>query len=211
MDKSKFAVATYDKIAGKYTRKYFNDLTDLPYIDRFLKKLPSGARILDIGCGPGTFTKYLLEKGFNVEGIDLSEEMIKIAKVKVPKANFKLMDMRRISYPGNFFDGLLAAYSLIHIPTEEMIDTLRGFKKILKPNGSMMIIVQGGEPDKFVNEPLKKGEKIFINFFTKERLSKLVAQAGFEIEYQEEIPMRDSDSLSDRVIYTIARKVQPLK
>ena len=119
------------------------------------------------------------------------------------------MDMRRINYLDNFFDGLLAAYSLIHIPTEEILDTLRGFKKILKPNGSMMIIAQGGEPDKFVDEPLKKGEKIFINFFTKERLSKLVARAGFEIEYQEEIPMQDSDSLSDRVIYTIARKVQP--
>jgi len=160
MDKSKFAVSTYNKIADAYTKQYFNDLTDLPYIDKFLLKLPASAKILDIGCGPGTFTQYLQQKGFEVEGIDLSEEMIKIAKEKVPGVTFRLMDMRKLEYPDNSFGGLLVAYSLIHIPSEEIPSTLLGFKKVLKTGGYMMIIAQGGEPDKIVDEPLKEGEKI---------------------------------------------------
>ena len=49
-------------------------------------------------------------------------------------------------------------------------------------------------------------EKMFINFFTKERLAGLVIQAGFKINYQEEVLTKDSDSLSNKVIYTIATK-----
>lgn len=69
MDKSKFAVSTYDKIAEVYTKQYFNDLTDIPYIDKFLAQLPPSTKILDIGCGPGTFSKYLKSKGFSVGGL----------------------------------------------------------------------------------------------------------------------------------------------
>jgi len=206
MDKSKFAVSTYDKVADKYTKQYFNDLTDIPYIDKFLSYLPTKAKTLDVGCGPGTFAKYLVKKGHKVEGIDLSSEMLKIARKKVPRAKFVSMDMRKLSYPDKEFDGLLVAYSLIHIPSEEVADTLRGFYRVLKPGGSMLVIVQKGEPDRVVDEPLKKGEKIFINFFTKKRLSDFFSKAGFKIDYQEELPMQDPDSLSDRVIYTIASR-----
>lgn len=80
MDKSKFAVDTYNKIAKIYTNKYFEDLVDAPFIDKFLYLVPPEAKILDIGCGPGNFTKYIMEKGYFVEGIDLSKEMLKIAR-----------------------------------------------------------------------------------------------------------------------------------
>lgn len=206
MDKSKFAVSTYNKIASKYTQQYFDDLTDLPYIDKFLDKLPSKAKILDVGCGPGTFSKYLYSKGFIVEGVDLSDEMIKIAQKKVPGVNFRLMDMRKLSFENEYFDGLLVAYSLIHIPTEEIPTTIKGFYKILKPGGIVMIIAQKGLPDKIVDEPLKAGEKIFINFFTKERLINFLTQSGFEVTYQEEVSTKDVDSLSDMVIYTVAKR-----
>lgn len=206
MDKSKFAVSTYNRIADKYTQRYFNDLTDAPCIDKFLALLPKGAKVLDIGCGPGTFTKYLVEKGFDAEGIDLSSEMLRIAKEKVPKAKFTLMDMRELAYSNEDFDGLLAAYSLIHIPSEEIPATLKGFYRILKSGGVLLIIAPKGEPDKIVDEPLKEGEKIFINFFTKNRLTKFFTDAGFKVEYQEETAMKDPNSLSDRVIYIIAKR-----
>lgn len=124
----------------------------------------------------------------------------------MPGVNFRVMDMRNLSYPDNYFDGLLSAYSLIHISSDEIPDTLSGFKRVLKKHGLMMIIAQGGEPDRIVDEPLKTGEQIFINFFTLERLSNFLKNVGFKIIYQEELPMKDPDSLSDKVIYMIAEK-----
>lgn len=206
MDKSKFAVSTYDKIASIYAKQYFNDLTDAPYVDKFLKLLHLGAHVLDVGCGPGTFSRYLKDKGFDIEGIDLSEEMLRIAKVNVPDVKFQLMDMRQITFSDESYDGLLVAYSLIHIPSKDINNTLKGFNRILKSDGKILIIAQRGEPDKIVDEPLKVGEKMFINFFSKEKLKQFLQDSGFRIEYQEEAYMKDPDSLSDRVIYTIATK-----
>lgn len=206
MDKSRLVVDTYNKIAYIYTNKYFSDLTDTSYIDKFLNQLPKRGNVLDVGCGPGTFSKYLVQKGFVVAGVDLSEEMIKIAKNKVKEATFKVMDMRRLDFDKGFFDGLLIAYSLIHIPSTEIAHTLKGFKKVLKTGGLIMLIAQSGEPDKIVDEPLLKGEQIFINFFTQQRLSDFLTDSGLEVTYQEEVSMTDADSLSDSVIYTIAKK-----
>jgi ubiquinone/menaquinone biosynthesis C-methylase UbiE len=133
--------------------------------------------------------------------------MIKIAREKLPKVEFKLMDMRQLDYPVDYFDGILAAYSLIHIASQEIPETLKGFYRVLKPNGLFGIIAQKGKADQVVNEPLKAGEKMFFNFFTKERLGKFLTEAGFKLKYQEEAVLDDEEgSLSNRVIYTIARK-----
>ena len=207
MDKTKFAVAGYEKIAQKYAKLYFNDTSDLGFFNKFLTYLPPKGKILDIGCGPGTFTQHLFKNGFKVEGIDLSTTMLKIARGKLPQVKFKLMDMRQLDYTVNSFDGIFAAYSLIHIASNEIPATLKGFYGVLKSNGILGLINQKGEADKILAAPLKKGEKMFFNFFTKKRLEKFLTDAGFKLEYQKEAVLNDEEnSLSDRVIYTIARK-----
>lgn len=206
MNSNKLAVNTYNKIAKVYSQKYFTDLSDTPYIDKFLDYLPKNARILDVGCGPGTFTKYLLDKSYMVEGIDLSEEMIAIAREKVSRGKFTFMDMRRLLYPDKIFDGLLVAYSLIHIPSEELRKTLQEFYRVLKPNGYILLITQKGKADQIVDEPFKQGEKMFFNFFTKKRLNNFLKKAQFSSVFQEESKSQDPDSMSDRIIYTIVKK-----
>ena len=207
MDKSKFAVAGYDKLGQKYTDLYYHDTSDLGFFNKFITHLPKRAKVLDIGCGQGTFTQHFVKHGFVVEGIDLSTTMIEIAKKKLPQIKFQLMDMRQLSFPENSFGGIFAAYSLIHIPSVEVVDTLKGFKRVLKTGGILGLITQKGEADKIVDEPMQQGEKMFFNFFTKERLQKFLDNAGFKLEYQEEAVLDDTEgSGSDQVIYTIARK-----
>jgi len=207
MDKSQFAVAGYDKLGQKYTDLYYHDTSDLEFFNKFICYLPKGAKVLDIGCGPGTFTQHFVKHGFVVEGIDLSVTMIEIAKKKLPQINFQLMDMRQLSFSENNFDGIFAAYSLIHIPSVEVAETLKGFMRILKTGGILGLITQKGEADKIVDEPMQPGEKMFFNFFTKDRLQKFLDNSGFKLEYQEEAVLADTEgSGSDCVIYTIARE-----
>lgn len=206
MDKNKVAISTYEKIADKYLKQYFNDLTDTPYIDKLLNKLPQNALIADIGCGPGQFSRYMVQKGFRVVGIDYSKEMIKIAGIKVPEVEFKYMDMRNLEFEENSFDGLLVAYSLIHISSEDIPNTLKGFNKTLKSGGYIEIIVQKGEADRLTDEPFMPSKKMFFNFFTIERLSQYLNGAGFHIIYQLEADSQDQESMSDKIIYTIAQK-----
>lgn len=206
MDKSKIATSTYEKIADIYTKQYFNDLTDTPYIDKFLNKLRKGSSILDVGSGPGQFTKYMLDRNFEVVGIDYSKEMLVTAEKMVPNGSFRFMDMRSLHFEGSSFDGLLVAYSLIHIPSEDIPKTLREFYRVLKSDGYIEIIAQKGQADKIIDEPFMPSEKMFFNFFTKDRLKDFLKKSGFVIEYQEETDSQDPDSASDKVIYTIAKK-----
>lgn len=160
MDKN-LSVNTYNKIAEVYTEKYFNDNSDLPFIDKWIKSLPNNARVLDVGCGPSHLSKYLIDKGCIVEGIDLSDEMISIARRKVPEVKFEIMDMRKLLYGNNTFDGILAAYSLIHIPSCEVETVLKEFYRVLSVGGTALFIVQKGDADRIVNEPFKPSEKMF--------------------------------------------------
>jgi ubiquinone/menaquinone biosynthesis C-methylase UbiE len=205
MDQSQLAVNTYNKIADKYANQYFDDTVDHPYIDRFLALLAHGARILDIGSGPGQFSKYIIDKGFEVVGIDLSREMVSISKQRVPQGKFQFMDMRRLDFPADSFDGIFCAYALIHIPTEEIPSTLKGFSRILKKGGYLEIAVQQGDPDHIISEPFMPTEKMFFNFFSSERLSQFLTDAGFQIISQELMPIDDEGTMSDHVIYTIAQ------
>lgn len=207
MKQAEIVIPTYAKIANRYAEVYFDDLSDAPFLDKFISYLPPQAKVVDIGCGPGNFTRQLTGRGFNVKGIDLSNEMLTIARDRVPEGDFKMMDMRKLDYPDETFDGLLVAYSLIHIPSSEIPETLRGFYGVLKPNGVVLVIAQRGEPDRVVDEPLQPGEKMFVNFFTKDSMSDVLTKAGFVIEYQEEKPSQDPNSFSDAVIYTIGKKL----
>lgn len=206
MDKNQTAITTYDKIADEYSKHYFDDLKDLPYIDRFLNRLPKNGKILDVGCGPGQFSKYMTDKGFVVTGVDFLNQMIEIAKTKAPAVEFRFMDMRKLEFDECSFDGLLSAYSLIHIPSDEIANTLNGFMKLLKSGGYLEIIVQKGRADRVVDEPLMPTEKMFINFFTIARLFGYLFAAGFNVIYSEEASLGDSESMSDKVIYAIAQK-----
>lgn len=102
-------------------------MVDVPYIDKFLDKLPAKAKILDVGSGPGQFAKHMIEKGFEVVGIDFSQEMVAIAKNKVPSVDFHHMDMRQLDIPDNTFDGVFSAYSLIHILQRKYTQPCKGF------------------------------------------------------------------------------------
>lgn len=210
VDENQIAVLTYDKIAQIYTDKYFDDKTDIPFIDKFISYLPKGCRILDVGSGPGEFAKYLLEKGFIVEGIDLSDEMLGIAQQKVPEAKFTKMDMRRLTFHEESFNGLLVAYSLIHIPSSDLSDTLKGFYRLLKQNGHILLITQRGKADQLVDEGFKPDEKMFFNFFTIERLNRILEAARFKVVFQEERRSHDAYTMSDTVIYTIIKKYEQI-
>ncbi len=207
MDTNTITVNTYNRIATKYAEKYFDDKEDLPYIDQFLKLLGPEHILLDAGCGVGQFTQYMLARGFNVVSIDASEEMLAIAKEKVPSGTFEKMDMRNMAVKDASLDGILAAYSLIHIPEGEIHTTLVGFHRVLKSGGLMLVITQRGIHDHWVDEPFAPGMKVFFNFFTPEGIKEDLEGAGFSVVSQVETVTSDNYTGSDAIIYTIARKL----
>lgn len=99
------------------------------------------SRILDIACGRGRHSIYLNKKGYDVTGIDLSEQSIKYAQQFEQKnLHFLVHDMRKLFYI-NYFDIALNLFtSFGYFETEkEHVNALKGFRKCLKPDGTLVI------------------------------------------------------------------------
>jgi len=207
VNETESVVGFYDKTAKKFSETVF-DYLHKEQFDEFLEFMPKNAKILDIGCGPAHPTKYLKENGFSVEGIDLSKELIKIAKQKVPEVTFKLMDLRKLDYSAENFDGLFACYSLIHIPEKEVLQTLIEFNRVLKLNGFLFLAIQEGKGEGFVESSMHEKEKVFIKYFSEEEIKNFLEEAGFEVVKISKTPAKHEWEHKSDKLFVIARKVQ---
>lgn len=128
----------YDALAESYAQHWVNN-PDVQLTDQFLSMLKKGAKILDVGCGPGHYSSYFIDQGFVVEAIDTSPAMLKLVKRRDPRIRPRLLDMSSLDYEDNEFDGLWVCASLPHIPKESVGKVLAGFRRVLNHDGCMLV------------------------------------------------------------------------
>ena len=181
---TELTVGTYDKIAGQYANDFLNNDHDEKIARGFSTGLARGARILDAGCGCGGASKVFLDNGFDVVGIDLSTEMLKIAKTHASKAHFEIGDVRATRFSAGEFDAIYASRIFCHLQNRDRTKTLREFRRVLKPNGKLMIVntVSRKSYGEIEREPYDENLKIFYNYFTLDDLKKSITGAGFSIK-----------------------------
>ena len=194
-EKRKIVKDDYDAIAEVFANCYCEIDLYKPYIDEFVKSL-NGKNILDVGCGAGQFTNYFCELGFNAKGIDFSSGLLSIARKNYPNVEFVNADICEYKTT-DLYDGIFVKDMLFHLPDEDIEKTLKAFKKMLKPNGKICIIMdmpkEAGEQI-FVEE-LDKRYKIYYNYLTPEKLKYFLEQANItinDIKY-----VKDNDNASN--------------
>lgn len=151
MDQYKETFNTWNKIAELYQDKFMNlDLYNDSY-DFFCDAIAkTNAKLLEIGCGPGNITKYLLEKNshFDILGIDIAPNMIELAKKNNPAANFAVMDTREINTLTTKFDGIIAGFCLPYLSQTECEDLIYNSYELLNNNGVIYLsFVEGNEKE----------------------------------------------------------------
>ncbi|MDE7282382.1 MAG: methyltransferase domain-containing protein [Lachnospiraceae bacterium] len=117
--------------------------------DLFLKYVPEGGKILDFGCGSGRDTKYFLNKGYNVDAIDGSDELCKIAcnytGISVKKMKFEELDCIGV------YDGIWACASILHVANKELPAILRKMTDAIKNGGVIYTSFKYGEFEGYRN------------------------------------------------------------
>jgi SAM-dependent methyltransferase len=173
--------ASYQATAKEFAQNVA-DLAPVESIEKFIKLLPSKAKIIDIGCGSGRDTKIFTHAGVDVLGIDFSSSLIEIAKMYAPLAKFQLMDIEAMSLPSAMFDGAWAACSLGHIPKNKILNVLNQIHILLKEEGYFYLALKKGR-----GEVLEKDERYtgnhqkFWSFFEEDELISYIENAGFNI------------------------------
>ena len=139
-----------DDVVEKYYERYLNvpEYFEIN-VSKLIQKFP-GKKILDVGCGPGQFSRIFADHGFDVVAIDYSMAMIRKAKsLSADKNNlvYRVMDMKKVKkyFKANTFDVIWATASLLHLNKEDIPTILEDFKHILKPGGHVYLLIKLGE------------------------------------------------------------------
>lgn len=133
--------AAYSKL--KFDKTYYLAYRDLPKI---ISQYSSGKNALDFGCGTGRSTRFLQTLGYKTIGIDISEEMITIARQLDPTGDYQRIDDGDFSRFPSSFDLILSAFTFDNIPTmDKKIRLFNGLSALLTQNGTIINLVSSPE------------------------------------------------------------------
>jgi 2-polyprenyl-3-methyl-5-hydroxy-6-metoxy-1,4-benzoquinol methylase len=212
MNKTQIAVDVFNNNALKYQEKfmYFDLYNDT--FDTFCSHIhKQNAAVLDIACGPGNISKYLLSKrpDFQIFGIDLAPNMIDLARINNPGARFEIMDCRDIGQLQQKFDAVMCGFALPYLSKEDAVQLIEDAALILNPGGVFYISTM---EDDYANSGPKKSSdgksELYQYLHQADYLIEALQASGFEIvEVQrKDFPTTDGTKTVDLVIQS---KKQP--
>lgn len=182
---------SFDLIAREYSRQSYEENLALPLLKKFKKLLGKNLKVLDIGCGGGQDSFYLAENNCDVLGIDISEEMIRIAKENVRKAKFMVGEFLDYEFGDEKFDGVWCHRMFHHIPLENQEKFIKKIYNILKSGGILYLSSkrsgdndsEGWDDDAFkeYKERVGKNVKIFRKSITEKSFKNLLIKNNFKI------------------------------
>ena len=181
--------ATYDRVAGEYAAHIADELAGKP-LDRallacFAEQVDDLGAIADIGCGPGHVAEYLHGLDAPVIGIDLSPEMVAGARKRAPDIPFETGSMLALAVPDDAWGGIVAFYSIIHLPPEARSQALAEFYRALRPGGLLLLafhIGEHGEERRRLDEWWERAVTLDIWFLDPRKIEARLRAAGFTVE-----------------------------
>ena len=207
----------YDTVAASYADLLSDHLAGNPF-DRaalalFAELVRSTAEgrapaVTEVGCGPGRITAHLAGLGLDASGIDLSPGMVAEAARRHPGIAFALGSMTDLDLPEGRLDGLVAWYSVIHVPPAEHAAVYAGFRRVLKPGGHLLLAFHVGSEKREITDAYgHSGLRYDAYRLQPDAVDRDLAAAGFEpVARHTHAPLADERSAQ---AYVIARTPRP--
>jgi SAM-dependent methyltransferase len=170
----------YASVADRYIELFGTirdvDPDDLALIGRHLGGRPGP--VLDLGCGPGHLTDHLRGLGVDATGVDLVPEFIDHARATHPDGRYEVGSLEKLAAADHSVAGILAWYSLIHLPPDDLPGVLAEFRRAIAPAGAVVLgFFEGAEVASF-------DHKVMTAYrYPVDGVSELLARASFtEVE-----------------------------
>lgn len=199
----------YDEVATEYSTRIAGELDGKPLdralLDVFATSVGPGGRVCDAGCGPGHVSRYLRDRGVDVFGLDLSQAMVVEAGRLQPDIVFREGDLTSWAGEPTDLAGIVAFYSLIHLPREAVSSALRTMRDHLRPGGLVFLAFHVGSEVLHIDEWWGKTVSLDFTFFEIDEMRGYVEEAGLVIEWVvERAPYADVEHPTRRG-YVLAR------
>lgn len=177
---------TYDSIAAEYAKRYYDELQDKPLdcqlLDRFAARERKRGMVCDLGCGPAQIARYLRDRGVDVFGLDLSAGMLAEARRLNPDLHFVQSSMLSLGIASDSLAGIVAFYSIIHIPRERVISALAEMRRVLQPGGCLLLTFHLGTQEFQEEDFWGHAVRFEATFFLTDEMIGYLKTAGLEIE-----------------------------
>jgi SAM-dependent methyltransferase len=182
---------SYDTVAASYAEQIRDALAGLPFLRAALTlfadlvRAAGGGPVADVGCGPGHVTAHLHQLGVDALGIDLSPGMIDVARRAHPDLRFEVGSMTDLDLADESVAGLLAFWSLIHIPDDAVPTVFGHFRRALRPGGPLLVGFHVGDQSRLKTEgygghPMK----VHVHRRQPDQVAAWLRDAGFTLEAQ---------------------------
>ncbi|MDC0746088.1 class I SAM-dependent DNA methyltransferase [Polyangium mundeleinium] len=192
--------AAFDAIGEKYDEVFADKRAQVEATRWLAERLAPGDRVLDVGCGSGIPTaKLLVEAGLSVHGIDVSKEMLRLARRNAPGATFEQVDMVTFSPEPGSFGGVAAFFSLLMLRKSEIPAALGKITRALRPGGYLVVSMVEGDFD-FFELPFL-GHAIHVSAYPQEELEGVLREAGFEILDMEVVNFPAEEQVERQLYY----------
>ena len=178
--------ATYDRVAAEYAARIAGELAGKP-LERallacFAEQVDGMGMVADMGCGPGHVAVYLDTLSVPMIGIDLSPEMVTVAQQRAPNIAFEQGSMLALVTPDAAWGGIVAFYSIIHLPPEARPQALAEFYRALQPGGLLFLAFHVGDEQRHLDEWWDQPVSLDVWFLQPTEIETLLRNAGFTIE-----------------------------
>ena len=200
---------TWNKIASHYEDKFmYIDLYNESYdaVCAYMEK--ENTAVLEIGCGPGNITKYLLSKrpDLSIFGIDIAPNMIELAQKNNPSARFEVMDSRGISKLTSTYDAIVCGFCIPYLSAKDCEQLISDSADLLTENGLIYVSFVEGDPSNSGFQVGSSGDRIYFHFHELNHLESQLAKNKFQPLKMFRLEYKNSNNELDIHTVLIAKK-----
>jgi ubiquinone/menaquinone biosynthesis C-methylase UbiE len=186
MDHNPIAVRVFNAWAQGYNEAFMDTSLYHASFDLFCDAIaPPKAEVLELACGPGNITRYLLTKrpDLRILGTDLAPNMLELARKNNPGASFQLMDARKVHSLGRTFDGIMCGFCLPYLTPHETTALIQDASEVLRPGGVLYLSTMEDDPARSGFKPSStgQGESAYIQYYEGRFLTQTLEANGFTV------------------------------
>ena len=175
---------SYNTVAVDYAALLEGELEGRPLeramLAAFAESVGDGP-VADVGCGPGRVAAHLRSLGVDVFGVDLSPGMIDVARAAYPSIRFDVGSMTALALGDRTLAGVLAWYSIVHTPDDQLPAVFREFARVIRPGGVVLLAFHLGDDPSHLDHAYGHPLSLDVHPHLPETVTSMLGDAGFTV------------------------------
>jgi len=165
-----------------------------------------GGHVVELGCGPAHVAAYIASRGVDISGLDLSPQMVAQAHRLFPTVKVVVGDMLALPFPDRSLGGVVSFYSIVHFDDDQLAKAFAEMARVLRPKGRLALAFHVGDETVHRDEWWDMPVVLDFRLFDPETITRMLGEAGFEIESSQERPPYPDVEYQSRRAYIVATK-----